>query len=133
MADPVAQRMGLLEDFHDAVTIPIIAKPEERAPLPPERPKRRTDPDAAASRRYALAALRGEADAVAHARTGERHRAVFTAGLKMARFVRAGELTTAEVVADIAAAARQAGLRDPEQELIRTIGNGLLAGGRTAA
>jgi hypothetical protein len=131
MPDPIPHRIGLLEDFHDVVRVPEIAKPERPAPV--GRPRREPRPDAGQGDRYARAALAGEADTVENAPKGDRHRTLFCAALKLGRFVRAGDLTRAEVLAELVAAARAAGLDDPEPELDRTIDNGLVTGGRAAA
>jgi hypothetical protein len=79
--------------------------------------------------RYALAALRSEAQLVANARgpqsaeKGTRNDTLNLAAFKMRRFVARGELATADVVEVLSDAALRAGLS--EREARRTIASGL--------
>jgi putative DNA primase/helicase len=78
------------------------------------------------SRRYALAALQKELDAVASAPKGTRNNTLNRAAFSLGRFVRAGLLELLEVEDVLAAGAGSSGLG--EAEVRRTIRSGLCAG-----
>ena len=105
------------------VTVPLLPEANEPSAPPLVRPERRRE-----SSHYALVALAREGDAVACAGVGSRHAELNRAAFKLARFIRSGELTAAEVVADLIDAARRAGLEDSEAELRRYLRYGLRAG-----
>ena len=75
---------------------------------------------------YALAALRGECEAVANTAPGGRNDRLNMAALKLGQLVAAGHLDRAEVEAELRRAAEVAGLEP--QKIIKTIASGLSAG-----
>lgn len=78
------------------------------------------------SRRYALAALQKELDAIVSAPEGTRNNTLNRAAFSLGRFVKAGLLKHLEVEDGLAAAADSSGLY--EAEVRRTITSGLCAG-----
>jgi Bifunctional DNA primase/polymerase, N-terminal len=76
--------------------------------------------------RYALAALRSEAQTVARAPEGSRNDTLNRAAFKMRRFVDAGHLSPVDVIEELSAAAAAAGL--PAFEAERTLASGLGVG-----
>ena len=121
VADPVPWRLRLARGTYVRVAVPPLPAPEEPRSVPPA-------PVRCDRNRYALAALAREAAAVAAAAAGGRHAVLNRAGFALARFVRCGELTAVEVVAELLAAARRAEIADPEPELRRFLRCGLRAG-----
>jgi hypothetical protein len=110
----------------ERVPVPALPEPERPRPLPPAPRERRE------CSRYALAALADECRRVEGAAAGDsekrRHAELNRAAFKLARFIRAGELTAAEVVSDLITAARRTGLEDSDGELRRYLRYGLRAG-----
>jgi hypothetical protein len=102
------------------------AGPARRVRLP--RPARERGPRDAAA--YAAAALRGEADAVAAARTG-RNDAINRAGFRLGRLVGAGLLEHDEVHQALTDAAAQAGVAPGEVKAQSTLRRALQAGMRS--
>lgn len=76
--------------------------------------------------RYAAAALHAEVDRVQLAQPGARNHTLNTAAFSLGRLVGTGLLTANDTTAALHAAARTAGLADPE--ITRTIRSGLRAG-----
>jgi hypothetical protein len=83
-------------------------------------------PEGDRARRYARAALVGEAHAVADAAKGCRNRTLNLAAWRMRRFVEAGQLDEGEVVDLLVRAAESCGLE--LREIARTIASGLGTG-----
>jgi len=90
--------------------------------------QRRAESDEARSRRYALAALKGEVKAMESSNEGNRNEQLNKSVFALGQFVGAGVLSEAEVVRALSKAAMYAGL---EMEEIRaTIKSGLEAGAK---
>jgi hypothetical protein len=120
--DPMPWRVCLVPGERERVPVPPLPEPERPRPTrPAPRDHREGSP-------YALAALDAECGTVVRANVGDRHAALNRAAFKLARFIGTRELTAAEVVADLLAAARSAGLEDSDAELRRFLRYGLRAG-----
>jgi hypothetical protein len=123
--DPMPVRAGVLEGHDAAVTVP------ELPPLPP-RPARSTH--AADGRRYVSGAPRSTAErrlealcrAVSRAGPGSRHRCLVWAAARAVELDDA--ISRAEIAAGLIAAARAAGLEEPDGELERQVRNGFRIG-----
>ena len=124
--DPVPRRSGLFVDVDDTVPVPE---------LPPEEPKAPEQPrHSAEGRRYvsgcphgtAAARLRPLCDAVARKSQGGRHRALLWAAARAVELDDA--MPRAAIATELLAAARRAGLDEPDHELERQIANGFKIG-----
>jgi hypothetical protein len=122
VADLMPWRVRLVPGDRDRVPVPALAEPEKPCPMPAAPREQRE------GSRYALAAMANECAALAGAATGDRHGSLNRAAFKLARFLRTGELAAEEVVLDLLAAARRAGLEDSDAELRRYLRYGLRAG-----
>lgn len=93
-----------------------------------EARQKRAEPEEARTRRYAEAALRDEALAVAGSPTGSRNDQLNSSAFSLGQFVAAGLLSEVEVSRELSRAAMNAGLERDEIE--RTIRSGLDSGAR---
>lgn len=93
-----------------------------------EARKKRAETDEARTRKYAEAALRDEALAVAGSPTGSRNEQLNRSAFSLGQFVSAGVLSEAEVIRELSRAAINSGLERDEIE--RTIRSGLESGQR---
>jgi hypothetical protein len=107
IADPVRWRVAKIPG-------PPVPVPELPEPKPVQRAASATMPSIKASNAYATAALKGEADAVATAPTGERHHRLHLACIKLWRLIDGGSLTVSETAATLMSAAVQSGIDDPD-------------------
>lgn len=127
--DPVPQRAGIFHDADDTVTVPDIPAPAPKAAAAPAAPthsvegKRYVSGNDPATAEKRLAAL---CTAVERAETGGRHRCLMWAA---ARAVELDDAIPRHVIAaELAAAAKNAGLEDSDKELARQIKNGFALG-----
>jgi hypothetical protein len=114
MADPLPRRLAILAGAEPVVAVP---DPAALAP-PPTRPAAAEPIQAAAAGRYAMAALTRAAARIATTPEGGRHDAALREAWGLARLVRAGVLSEAELARTIAGALRQAGKAAEEGEAI---------------
>jgi hypothetical protein len=97
-------------------------------PPPPPVPQPRTVPEPGkATRAYAMAALRSEAQRMAAAVDGTRHDTLNKAAYALGQLVGAGLLPEQAVITSLADAATQSGL-SKQREIHRIIGSGMNAG-----
>jgi hypothetical protein len=104
-------------DYEDFLS-KFQATQDKNKPPPPPRLQvvvnGSAEPDSDGARRYALAALRNEAHAVATAAPGSRNDTLNQAAFNLASFVTGGQLTHEEAFGTLTDAATQAGLELPE-------------------
>jgi Bifunctional DNA primase/polymerase, N-terminal len=113
------------------LTLPFpawIARLLSGDPEPPQAPRPLPHPDGAATRAYALAAMREETRRVADARPGTRNDTLNRAAFSLGQLVAARLLPPLPVMTALADAAACTGL--PEDEARRTIRSGMAAGAR---
>jgi hypothetical protein len=106
---PIADAPDWLVDLAREIEMPRIARPQ-----------------VSGGPKYARAALDSEYQRLASIGAGNRNNALNVAALKLARFVRTGELGETDIVETLVSAASIAGLKGPEVR--RTIRSGLRAG-----
>jgi hypothetical protein len=125
--DPVKRRSGVLADRDDAVRVPELpeAPPAARTPRATHSPegKRYVSGGTPEVARLRLAALCG---AVERADVGGRHRCLLWAAARAVELDDA--LSREEIAAQLVAAARAAGLNEPDAELARHVRNGFKIG-----
>lgn len=117
----------------DFLTIP---QAELQAPEPPRRPASEprqplTDQEADRGRRYALAALRREADELASMTTGSgRNNKVRDAAYSIAGYIEEGHVTAQEIEDELMKAARECGIvaDDGEEKTLDTLRRAVAAG-----
>jgi hypothetical protein len=123
--NPIQAHFTATPVFADGIADPlpwrVVKIPGSPVPVP-ELPARKPAPRVAlgtippikASTAYAAAALRGEANAVVTAPTGERHHRLHLACIKLWRLIDGGSLTVSETAATLMSAAVQSGIDDPD-------------------
>ncbi|MGW7138786.1 bifunctional DNA primase/polymerase [Streptomyces xanthophaeus] len=118
------------EIIHDAPTAPLPAWLGDlltSQPAPSPMPLAELSARMRNATAYSTAALRGELDKVLSAREGGRNRAVYFAAYALARMIRHGDLTEADVSGELMSAGQSIGLSAGE---CRTaIRSGLIRGG----
>jgi hypothetical protein len=114
LPDPLPRRLVVLDGTEPAVAVP---DPATLAP-PPPRPAASLRPAALGAGRYALTALTRAVARIAAAREGGRHDAAKAEAWGLARLVRAGLLSEAEVTRAIGSALARAGKEAAEGEAI---------------
>ena len=102
------------------------SKPPDTPPTPPPQPRRTHDGRSLRMQNYARTSLLLEARNVASAQEGTRNDALNKASFSLGTLVGAGLLERSEVEAELTAAARNAGLHEPE--IAATIRSGMESG-----
>lgn len=123
--DPVPRRSGVLVDVDDTVPVPELPA-EVREPAGASHSPEGRRYVSGASRWLAERGLVSLCKAVARAGKGSRHRCLLWAAARAVELDDA--IPRAEIAAELLAAARRAGLEEPEAELSRQILNGFKIG-----
>ena len=125
VADPVPVRTGLLRGREDTVAVPDLPLIALKSASPTHSPKGRRYVSGG-SRGTAARRLAGLCRAVERAQPGSQHHRLVWAAARAVELDDA--MTRAEIAAELLAAARTAGLDDPDAELQRQIKNGFKIG-----
>ncbi|QGV78523.1 bifunctional DNA primase/polymerase [Streptomyces ficellus] len=118
------------EIIHDAPAAPLPAWLSDlltRKPAPAPMPLSELSARMRNATAYSTTALRGELEKVLSARQGGRNRAVYFAAYALARLIRTGDLTEADVTGELMSAGQSIGL--PAAECRTAIRSGLARGG----
>ncbi|MFF3308997.1 bifunctional DNA primase/polymerase [Streptomyces sp. NPDC002952] len=122
------------EIVHDAPPVPLPAWLSDLLtpkPAPAPMPLAELSARMHNATAYSTTALRGELEKVLSARQGGRNRSVYGAAYALARLIRTGDLTEADVIGELMSAGQSIGL--PEPECRTAIRSGLVRGGAVEA
>ncbi len=137
LTDPIPARSGILPgdpevwlgDYREAADLADRPEPRGQSDVRPYTPRPRDDGAGDTSgRRYARATLERLARELAAAPEGERHATVHAAARRAGGLIPGQWLTRGEILDELLAAARAAGMRGREAEVVRTIGDAIDAG-----